>query len=265
VSGAIEPQLLVQREGAVASLVFSNPAKLNALTREMWRRIPETLQALDADPAVRVICLKGAGEKAFVSGADISEFATLRESPEAQAEYDRAVDRAYGAPLACAKPVIAAVRGLCYGGGLGLALACDLRLIAADATFRMSAARLGLGYTYAGIRRFVQVLGEANTADLFFSARAFGAAEAVQMGLAPRAIAPADFAREVALYCATVAENAPLTLIAAKRAIGELRKDPGERDLAAVDTLVQRCFASRDFREGQRAFAEKRKPAFTGS
>jgi enoyl-CoA hydratase/carnithine racemase len=258
-------ELLVQREGAVASVVFSNPAKLNALTREMWRRFPETLKALDADPAVRVIVLKGAGEKAFASGADISEFATMRESPQAQADYDRLVDSAYEAPLACAKPVIAAVRGLCYGGGLGLALACDLRLVAADATFRMSAARLGLGYTYEGIRRFVQVMGEANTADLFFSARAFGAAEAVQMGLASRAIAVEDFEREVALYCATVAHNAPLTLLAAKRAIAEFGKDAGERDLAAVDALVSRCFASNDYREGQRAFAEKRQPRFTGS
>lgn len=258
-------ELIVQRDGAIASLLFSNPAKHNALTREMWRRFPETLRALDADPAVRVIVLRGAGEKAFVSGADISEFATLRENPAEQAEYDRLVDAAYEAPLLAGKPVIAAIRGLCYGGGLGLALACDLRMIAADATFRMSAARLGLGYTYEGIRRFVQVMGEANTADAFFSARILSAAEAVQMGLASRAIPVADFEREVAGYCATVAENAPLTLLAAKRAIAEYRKDAGERDIAAVEALVRNCFASRDYREGQRAFAERRKPDFTGS
>jgi enoyl-CoA hydratase/carnithine racemase len=258
-------ELLVQRDEAVASVVFSNPAKHNALTREMWRRFPETLQRLDADPAVRVIVLKGAGEKAFASGADISEFATVRENPAEQAEYDRLVDAAYEAPLACAKPVIAAIRGLCYGGGLGLALACDLRLIAADATFRMSAARLGLGYTYEGIRRFVQVMGEANTADVFFSARAFSAAEAVQMGLALRTIPVAEFEREVGSYCTTVAQNAPLTLIAAKCAIAEQRKDAGARNIAAVEALVRKCFASADYREGQRAFAERRPPKFTGS
>jgi enoyl-CoA hydratase len=258
-------ELLVRRDGAVASVVFSNPAKLNALTREMWRRFPETLQRLDADPSVRVIVVRGAGEKAFASGADISEFASLRENPAEQAEYDRLVDTAYEAPLACAKPVIAAIRGLCYGGGLGLALACDLRLIAADATFRMSAARLGLGYTYEGIRRFVQIMGEANTADVFFSARAFSASEAVQMGLASSTIAVNEFERDVASYCNTVAQNAPLTLIAAKRAIAEHRKDAGVRDIAAVEALVRRCFASGDYREGQRAFAEKRKPDFTGS
>jgi enoyl-CoA hydratase len=258
-------ELLIRRDGAVASVVFSNVAKHNALTADMWRRLPQALQELDAAPEVRVIVLKGAGEKAFVSGADISEFASLRSSRAAQDEYDRLVDDAYGAPLLCRKPVIAAIRGICYGGGLGIALACDVRLAAADATFRMSAARLGLGYTYAGIRRFVDVIGQANTADVFYSARAFDAPEALRMGLVARVIPVAQFEAEVARYAAMVAENAPLTIAAAKRALLEGRKDAAERDLQAVEAMVKQCFASEDYREGQRAFAERRTPRFKGS
>jgi enoyl-CoA hydratase len=258
-------ELEIRREGPVATVVFSNIAKHNAMTVDMWRRFPEALQALDAEPDVRVIVLKGAGDKAFVSGADISEFGTERTSRTAQDAYDVLVDAAYGAPLRCSKPVIAAIRGICFGGGLGIVLACDVRLAAADARFRMPAARLGLGYTYSGIRRFVDVIGQANTADVFFSARIFDAAEAARMGLVSRVTDVAQFDAEVASYCALVAENAPLTIAAAKRALLEGRRDPGERDMEAVDAMVKRCFASEDYREGQRAFAERRKAQFKGS
>jgi enoyl-CoA hydratase len=258
-------ELFVRREGAIGTVRFSNPPKLNALTIDMWRALPGALRSLDDDPGIRAIVLAGEGEKAFISGADIAQFDSARADSGAQDEYNRLVDEAYKAPIACRKPVIAAIRGICYGGGLGIAAACDVRLAADDARFRMPAARLGLGYTYDGVQRFAEVLGPANTADIFFSARVFDAGEALRMGFLARVIPAADFERELAAYCAAVAENAPLTIAAVKRALLERSKDPAARDVAAVDALVRRCFESADYREGRAAFAQRRQPRFSGS
>lgn len=257
-------QLLTRKEGALGWIVFSNPARHNAVTYEMWRALPTALAAFDSDPDVRAVVMTGEGERAFVAGADISQFDAMRSSAEAQAQYDAAVEAAYEAPARCAKPVIAKIRGICMGGGLGLAAGCDVRLAAADAVFRMPAARLGLGYHYAGLKRFVDVMGVANTADVFLSARKFDAAEALRMGFVSRVIPLDEFDREVAAYAALVAENAPLTLAAAKRALREIVSDPDKRDLRALVGMVDACFASDDYREGRRAFAEKRAPVFKG-
>jgi enoyl-CoA hydratase/carnithine racemase len=258
------PGLIIRRDGPVGRIVFSNPARMNAMTFDMWRALPEALSAFDADPAVRLVVLSGDGEKAFVSGADISQFEQNRASEEARTAYNQAVEAAYLAPLLCAKPVIAQIRGICMGGGLGLAAACDVRFCSDDAVFRMPAARLGLGYSFIGMRRFVQVLGAASTADIFVSARKFGAADALQMGFVQRVFPAADLEREVGAYAATVGENAPLSLIAAKAAIREVLKDPGDRDLAALQQKIDVCFASADYTEGRRAFMEKRTPDFKG-
>lgn len=257
-------ELITRRDGAVGRIVFSNPARMNALTFDMWRALPEALAAFDADPAVRLVVLSGEGEKAFVSGADISQFERNRASEEARAAYNQAVEAAYLAPLLCAKPVLAQIRGVCMGGGLGLAAACDVRFCSEDAVFRMPAARLGLGYSYTGMRRFVHVLGAANTADIFFSARKFGAQDALAMGFVRRVFPAADLEREVGAYAATIGENAPLSLIAAKAAIREVLKDAGDRDLAALQQRIDACFASADYTEGRRAFMEKRTPDFKG-
>ena len=258
------PELITKREGGVGWIVFSNPARFNAMTQDMWKGLPKALTAFEQDPAVRVIVLAGDGEKAFVSGADISQFEEQRASEQARTEYNRAVEAAYVAPILCAKPVVAKFRGICMGGGLGLAAACDLRFASGDAVFRMPAARLGIGYSFTGMRRFVQVLGAANTADIFFSARKFDASDALSMGLVSRVFPAADLDREVGAYCELIAENAPLSLMAAKAAIREVLADAGSRDLAALQKLIDACFASEDYREGRTAFMEKRKAEFKG-
>lgn len=257
-------ELITQRAGAVAIVLFSNPAKMNAVTFDMWSAVPATLAALDADPAVRVIVIAGDGDKAFISGADISQFEKLRGTAEAQADYNKAVEKAYLAPMHCSKPVIARIRGICIGGGLGFAAACDLRLCADDAVFRMPAARLGLGYSPTGVRRFMNVIGAANTSDIFFTARKFDAQEALRMGFVSRVVPAAQLEQVVAETCEMIAENAPLTVAAAKFAVQQALKDPAERDMAQAVRMVQTCFASADHQEGRKAFMEKRKPSFSG-
>jgi len=257
-------ELIVRRDGPVATILFSNIAKLNAMTYDMWRAVPTTLAELDRDPGVGAIVVAGDGEKAFISGADISQFEKLRGTADAQAEYNAAVEAAYVAPAQCSKPVIARIRGICMGGGLGFAAGCDLRYASDDAVFRMPAARLGLGYSYTGMRRFMNVLGATNTMDIFFSARKFDAPEALRMGFVSRVIPVADLERETAAYCAMVAENAPLTLRAAKFAVQQWLKDADQRDAAAAKKMVDVCFASADHKEGRSAFMEKRKPVFKG-
>jgi len=258
------PEILTQRNGPVATLLISNPARMNAMSRDMWVQLAEGIRAADADPAVRVVVLRGEGEKSFVSGADISQFEKMRSSADAQAEYEKAVNAGYNAPTQCSKPVLAAIRGICIGGGLGLAAACDVRICSSDTVFRMPAGRMGLGYGAAGVRRFVAMIGAAHTADLFLSARKFGAAEAQRIGFVSQVHSPETFDAEFAQYVQMVAENAPLTLAAAKFAIREALRDPADRDPERALRMVQACFDSQDYREGRTAFMEKRTPQFQG-
>lgn len=257
-------ELISRKENAVGWVIFSNPAKFNAVSHDMWMALPQAIAAFDADREVRMIVITGDGDKAFISGADISQFEKSRGSAEAQAIYNRAVVEAYEAPVRCNKPVVAKIRGICMGGGLGLAAACDVRIAADDAVFRMPAARLGLGYNFTGISRFVQLLGAANTSDIFFSARKFSAAEALSMGFVNRVVPAADLDREFAAYCGMLAENAPLTMAAAKFAIRQTGLEPDARDLDQIARMIEACFSSEDYREGRKAFMEKRKPNFTG-
>lgn len=257
-------KLITTRHGAVATVLFSNPKRMNAMTYDMWRAIPETLATLDADASVHAIVVAGDGEQAFISGADISQFEKLRGTAEAQAEYGRAVETAYLAPMTCSKPVIARIRGICIGGGLGFAAACDLRICSSDSVFRMPAARLGLGYSPAGVKRFMNIIGASNTIDIFMSARKFDAAEALRMGFVSQVVPATKLDSTVADYCEMVAENAPMTIAAAKFAVQQGMKDPAERELATAHKMVEACFASADHKEGRTAFMEKRKPKFTG-
>ncbi len=251
------------KQGHVGVVTFDNPTKFNAVNYDMWCALPRVMAEFAADPDIRVVMLTGAGLKAFVSGADISQFKDRREGNAAEA-YNQATAAGYAAVLNCPKPTVAKIRGICMGGGLGLALNCDIRICSDDARFRMPAARLGLGYAFEGIQRFVDVLGMANTADLFFSARIFGGADALQMGLVKQVIGVQNFDAEVDAYVQMIGENAPLTLAAAKRCLLEISKNPDQRDLALARSLVQACFASRDYQEGREAFAQKRTPQFQG-
>jgi enoyl-CoA hydratase/carnithine racemase len=257
-------ELKTSIHGGVATVVFSNLPRMNAMTYDMWQAVPRVFAELDADPAVRLVVCAGDGDKAFISGADISQFEKLRGTVEAQIVYNKAVEDAYQAPMNCTKPVIARIRGICIGGGLGFAAACDLRICSEDAIFRMPAARLGLGYSPAGVRRFMSVLGAANTVDIFMSARKFNAREALQMGFVSKVVPVAELEQATADYAKMVAENAPLTVAAAKYAVQQWMKDEKDRDLARATKMVEACFASEDHKEGRKAFMEKRTPEFKG-
>jgi enoyl-CoA hydratase/carnithine racemase len=257
-------ELKTSIEGGVATVVFSNPPRMNAMTFDMWQAVPKVFSELDANPGVRVIVCKGDGDKAFISGADISQFEKLRGTVEAQFEYNKAVEQAYQAPIRTTKPVLASIRGICIGGGLGFAAACDLRICAEDAVFRMPAARLGLGYSPAGVRRFINVLGAANTMEIFFTAKKFDAGEALRMGFVSKVVPVAELEKATAGICGLIAENAPLTVAAAKFAAQQALRDPAERDLARAIQMVEACFASEDHKEGRKAFMEKRTPRFVG-
>jgi len=256
--------LLVEVTGAVAVVTFNNPAKRNALSREIRVALPGALAALQADPQVRVVVVTGAGDKAFASGADISEFGEQRTTPAARADYDRAQAALFAAWTSLDKPIVAMIRGFCMGGGLLTALQADIRIASDDSQFGVPAARLGLGYGFTGVTTLMGLVGPAWTAEILFSARRFSAAEALQMGLVNRVVPVADLREQVMTLAAGIASNAPLTVAAAKAAIREAVRPPELRDLTRVEAMVEACFRSADYREGQRAFAEKRPPAFTG-
>jgi len=258
-------KILTRKEGRVGYLVFDNPERHNAVALEMWADAARVLDDFARDARVGVVVLTGTGNKAFVSGADISKFEDERGSEAAVDRYSAAVEKTYTAVHDFPKPTIAMIRGHCIGGGLGLAVCCDIRVVADQSRFAMPAAKLGLGYDLAGVRRFMELLGPSFTKEMFFTARPFDAAEARAMGLANRVVADAEIEAYVADYAETIAANAPLTIAAVKFIVGELLKDEPERDQAQCTALVRRCFASRDYEEGRRAFMEKRNPVFSGT
>jgi enoyl-CoA hydratase len=255
--------MLAEVDGAIGWMTFNKPARRNAVSLDMWEAIPVILDRFEQDPAVRVIVLKGAGEQAFVSGADISQFEKARSSEATNAEYDRISEQAGRRLATCPKPTIAMIRGFCIGGGLAIALGCDLRIANEEARFGIPAARLGLGYGASGVKKLMEVVGPAFTKEIFFTARHFSAAEALEMGLVNRVMADRSLEACTREYCMTVADNAPMTMHALKRTVGELLQ--GEKaDLAACERLVRACFDSQDYVEGRRAFMEKRRPVFRG-
>ena len=257
-------RLNAHKDGALGWVTFNNPERRNAVSLDMWQGIPLALAQLEADPEVRVIVFRGAGDKAFVSGADISQFERERGSHEANQRYSESAAAATRAMERLAKPAIAMIRGFCMGGGLVIALSCDLRIASDDAKFGIPAARLGLGYGYEGVQRLVEVVGPTLTSEILFTARQFSAAEASTMGLINRVTSVDELENLVREYAAMISNNAPLTLRAAKLAIKQTQQDPQRRKLDEVRAAVAACFDSEDYAEGRRAFAEKRKPRFQG-
>lgn len=258
-------KILARVDGGIGHIVFNNPEKRNAVSLDMWKRIAELLEGYAADPAVRLVVLSGAGGKAFVSGADISKFESERASEETVAEYARVTGETFTRLQEFPKPTIAKINGYCVGGGVALAVCCDIRICEEGSRFSVPAAKLGLGYQAKYVKRLSDLVGPSFTKEIFFTARLFDAGEARVMGLVNRVVPAADLDAYVADYAAQIAGNAPLTIAALKSAVGELGKDPAERDMARCEAMVEACFKSRDYAEGRTAFMEKRKPRFTGA
>jgi len=254
-------EVRIVREGATGWIVFDHAKRRNAITAQMWAAIPPAAQTLDDDESVRVVVLRGAGEEAFVAGADISEFEKLR-SGEAGRRYEEENARAFAALQAVKKPVIAMIHGFCIGGGTALALCADIRYAADDATFAIPAARLGLGYPPHGLEALVRVVGDPAAKEILFTARRLDAAEALRKGLVNAVLPKAELERFVRKSAADIAANAPLTIRSAKQVLHALAH--GGTGLDAALQSVRACFDSEDYREGVRAFLEKRPPTFRG-
>jgi enoyl-CoA hydratase/carnithine racemase len=257
------PELRLQRDGNIGFVIASNPTRMNAFTAAMWRALPEVLAAAEADAAIRVIVLRGAGTRAFSAGADISEFDSAR-SGDATAAYDALNDAAFRALSGCTKPTIAMIHGFCLGGGLAIALCSDMRLADDVAEFAIPAAKLGLGYNARWVRPLLAAVPPARAKEMLFTGRRFKAAEAQAMGLVNSVVPSAELEVRTRALAGEIAANAPLTVRAAKRTIDELVRNPQTPDLAALDAAVAACFASEDYAEGRLAFKEKRKPRFQG-
>jgi enoyl-CoA hydratase len=251
-------------EASTLHIRFNNPARHNALSVDMWEAVPALLAQAEQDEAIRLVVFSGAGDKAFVSGADISQFEDMRAAREAVKHYEAVAETALMSIYQCAKPTLACIQGFCIGGGVNVAISCDIRIAADNAVFSIPAARLGLGYRYSALKNLVDLVGVGAAKDLFFTARRIGAQEALSLGLISRIGPPDALDALLSEYTAAMAANAPLTVHAGKKIIGEILKPSPELDRGLCQQLIRDCFESEDYTEGRRAFMEKRKPVFRG-
>jgi enoyl-CoA hydratase len=257
-------KMAAEKDGAIGWVTFNNPERRNAMSLEMWSALATILDAYEADDAIRVIVMKGAGDKAFVSGADISQFEKERANAEAAERYNQISNAGRQRLANLEKPLIAMIRGFCMGGGLAIAMAADLRIASADSQFGIPAARLGIAYGADGLGRLNALVGPSAALDILFSARRLPADEALRLGLINRIVPADELEATVRDYAANIAINAPLSIRASKLTIRELGKAHAERDQELLKRLVLQCFDSADYAEGRQAFMEKRKPVFTG-
>jgi enoyl-CoA hydratase len=256
--------LLVEKRGAVGWIVFNQPQKRNAINNAMWAAIPPAMRRLDADPAVRVVAFRGAGTEAFAAGADISEFEKVRSQRGAVAKYDGLLDRVLHAIQDSRKPSLAMVHGFCMGGGLEIALACDLRYSGASGQFGIPAAKLGLAYNVEGHKRLLETVGHARAREIMFLGRRYDAAAALAMGLVHQVVPDNELEGFVEKIIQVLSENAPLAIANSKTILEEFVKSSGKPDARAMAAAMARCAKSADYQEGRRAFMQKRKPRFTG-
>ena len=257
-------RLIGRKDGRIGWMIFNNPERRNALSSDMWQAIPGVLAAFEADPEIRVVVFRGAGDKAFVSGADISQFEDLRANRAANDAYSAQSATATRAMTGLSKPSVAMINGFCIGGGLAVALTCDLRICSDDSRFAIPAARLGLGYGFDGVKALTDLVGPSFAKEILFTARHLTADEAMRIGLVNKVVDGDGLEAAVREQAGMITENAPLTLKAAKMAVGEALRDPEHRRLDAVSRAVDACFESADYAEGRKAFLEKRRPVFQG-
>jgi enoyl-CoA hydratase len=259
-----DQKVIGRKDGPVGHIIFNNPAKLNAVSLDMWDAVHGLLTGYAADAAIHVVVVSGAGGKAFVSGADISKFESERANMEAQKRYDSISTKSYDLLYNFPKPTLAKITGYCIGGGMNLAGCCDLRFCNEGARFGVPAAKLGLGYGFERVRRLSESIGLSKTLEVIYTGRQFSAQEALDMGFVQRVTADSDLEAAVAETTTFIAQNAPMTIALAKAAAREIGKPESQRDFARLDAMVRACFDSQDYVEGRRAFMEKRKPSFQG-
>jgi enoyl-CoA hydratase len=254
----------VERTDGIATVIFNRPEVRNAFSLAMWSAIPEVVDGLVGDSSVRAIVFRGAGEVAFCSGADISEFQAVRSDRASAEAYGARTEAAYHAMESCPKPTVALIHGFCMGGAMAVAMACDLRFAAETGQFAIPAARLGIVYGLHSVKRLVTLVGPAAAKDILFSARSFGAAEALHLGFVDRVLPSTELVPFTYGYLARVADNAPLSVQGAKLIIEAIVENGGAGREAEIDRLQLAAFESEDYREGTRAFLEKRRPRFGG-
>ncbi|MHC4048884.1 enoyl-CoA hydratase [Bradyrhizobium sp. 25ACV] len=257
-------KILQHTTDGVGVITFNNPDKRNAMSLEMWEGFGEALTSLRDDETVRVVILRGAGGKAFVSGADISQFEKTRHNAAASEEYARrsAAQRALLADYP--KPTIACIEGFCLGGGMQVAMLADIRIAAHGSQFGIPAAKLGIAYGFDGLRHLVSLVGPSWARLLMYTGMRIDSAEALRIGLIERVFPVDEFWGETMTIAETISQNAPLAIKAAKITIAQVLKDESQRDMDAIKAIGNACMDSRDFREGRQAFMEKRKPQFQG-
>jgi len=258
-------QIITSKDGAIGRVIFNNPDKLNAISLGMWEGLGEAVLAHEADPEVRVIVVSGAGGKSFVAGADVSKYEEERMGENAQEHYAKTGERALTALYDSTKVTIAAIDGWCIGGGISVAVSCDLRYCSEQSQFGQPAMRYGIGYRYKSLRRLVDIIGVPATKDMLLGGLRLDAQEAYVKALVGRVLSADAFEAFIEKTASTIAVGAPLTARQVKYALNTIVMDPADRDLDRCEELFQVCYASKDYKEGIRAFAEKRKPVFTGA
>jgi len=252
----------VWHDKTIAHLQFNRPQSKNAINAQMWQSIAQTIAEQDENPQIRTIVISGAGTDSFSAGADISEFSSNRTNTAR--DYENLNVEAFSAITSTKKPTIAMISGFCMGGGLAVALCCDLRIAAENAVFALPPAKLGLAYPISGIAQLLSVVSPPIAKEMIFTARRLNALDASRVGLVNEVTSLDQLTDTVNDLCTTIANNAPLTISASKQTIDELHNNPENPDMAKLKALSDKCFDSQDYREGQTAFTEKRRPVFKG-